>query len=138
MPDGGKLLIQTRNVTLDDDYVARNPDAATGDYAMLAITDTGSGMPPHVLAKVFEPFFTTKGVGKGTGLGLAMVYGGVQQHGGMINVCSEPDIGTTFRIYLPIAENIDAAVDEQVANPAIGGKETILIAEDEPMVRDLA
>jgi len=134
MPDGGKLLIETRNVTLDDDYVARNPDAATGDYAMLAITDTGNGMPPHVLAKVFEPFFTTKGVGKGTGLGLSMVYGFIMQSNGHIKIESEVGRGTSFKLYLPRNEGPqeERAVRQTCALP--GGTERILVVEDDAQV----
>src|SRR6202034_3928515 len=108
-------------------------------YVMFSVADTGLGMSPDVRERIFEPFFTTKAVGKGTGLGLAMVYGCVQQHGGIINVYSEPNRGTTFKIYLPITAAVDdPAVDERPKDVATGGKETILIAEDESMVRDLA
>jgi CheY-like chemotaxis protein len=104
---------------------------------MFSVADTGCGIAPEVKQRIFEPFFTTKGVGKGTGLGLAMVYGCVQQHDGIINVYSEPNLGTTFKIHLPIAPEANSVVDGAVAAAASGGNETILIAEDEPIVRDL-
>src|SRR5476649_2158860 len=135
MPDGGKLLIETRNVTLDDDYVARNPDAATGDYAMLAITDTGNGMPPHVLAKVFEPFFTTKGVGKGTGLGLSMVYGFITQSDGHIKIESEVGRGTSFKLYLPRNDGPKEETVVRQTSALPGGTERILVVEDDAQVR---
>ena len=108
MPSGGKLLIQTANVTLDDDYARRNPDASSGEHIVISISDTGTGMTPEVMSRVFEPFFTTKEVGKGTGLGLSLCYGIVAQSGGHITVQSEPGSGTTFNIYLPC---VDEAAD---------------------------
>ncbi len=138
MPDGGRLVLKTERVDLNDRYCEFHPMAKPGAYLLFSVADTGSGMSPEVRQRIFEPFFTTKGVGKGTGLGLAMVYGGVQQHGGMINVYSEVGLGTTFRIYLPITVGIDASLDEQPTERTSGGQETILIAEDEPIVRDLA
>jgi PAS domain S-box-containing protein len=135
MPGGGKLLIETGNVTLDEAYVARNPDAAAGDYAMLRIGDTGTGIPPEMLAKVFEPFFTTKGVGKGTGLGLSMVYGFIKQSSGHITIDSEVGRGTSFSLYLPrnVGTQDDAAACPQPAIP--GGRERILVVEDDSQVR---
>ena len=138
MPDGGKLILKTQRVELSQKYCELHPAAKPGAYVMFSVADTGCGIPPELKPRIFEPFFTTKGVGKGTGLGLAMVYGCVQQHGGTINVYSEPNLGTTFKIYLPIVADADAVIDDVAATPAAGGQETILIAEDEPMVRDLA
>jgi signal transduction histidine kinase len=135
MPGGGKLQIETRNVTLDEDYATVNPDVMVGDYAMLTVTDTGSGMPPHVLAKVFEPFFTTKEVGKGTGLGLSMVYGFIKQSKGCINIYSEIGKGTSFKLYLP--RDSDAAEETSIREiaPLPHGGERVLVVEDEPLVR---
>jgi PAS domain S-box-containing protein len=136
MPAGGRLLIETRTVTFESDHMPAEPDLNAGEYVLLAITDTGSGMTAAVRQKVFEPFFTTKEVGKGTGLGLSTCYGIVKQSGGQIRVYSEPGRGTTFKIYLP---QIDApeqcAPQSHAAAPLPGGSETILVAEDEPHVR---
>ena len=101
MPDGGRLLIETGNVVLDQEYAVHNDEVAAGPYAMLAVTDTGQGMSKTILDKVFEPFFTTKGVGKGSGLGLSMVYGFIKQSKGHIKIYSEPGRGTTIKVYLP-------------------------------------
>ena len=135
MPGGGRLSIETANVTLDAAHAARTPDARAGDHEMLAVTDNGSGMPPDVAARIFEPFFTTKGVGKGTGLGLSMVYGFIQQSRGHITVDSGPGRGTSFRLYLPRGEERRTEA-RAAARPAIsGGSERILVVEDEPLVR---
>ncbi len=135
MPNGGKLLIETRNVALDQDYVLQNPDVAAGPYAMLAVTDTGIGIPPDSLEKVFEPFFTTKEVGRGTGLGLSMVYGFIKQSNGHIKIQSEVDRGTTIRMYLPQADGPVAA--EAAPHPASlpTGRESLLVVEDNEDVR---
>ena len=135
MPGGGKLTIETSNVTLDEAFVAHSPDVAAGDYAMLSITDTGTGIPPEMLAKVFEPFFTTKGVGKGTGLGLSMVYGFIKQSNGHIAIDSEVGRGTTFKLYLPrsVGEKEEATVCQP--SPLPGGRERILVVEDDAQVR---
>jgi PAS domain S-box-containing protein len=135
MPSGGKLLIETGNVTLNKDNITQAIDVAPGDYVVLCVTDTGSGMPPETVAKVFEPFFTTKEVGKGTGLGLSMVYGFIKQSKGHITIHSKVGHGTTFRLYLPRSDGMqeEAAVRPTTAMPR--GSERILVVEDEPMVR---
>jgi CheY-like chemotaxis protein len=138
MPDGGTLIIETELVEFDSDYVRRHVFAKPGKYMLISVTDTGNGMDANTKEKIFEPFYTTKDVGKGTGLGLSMVYGIVKQHNGYVNVYSEPGKGTTFKIYLPvIAREADKLVTA-VLPPVTGGTETILIAEDAVMVRDLA
>ena len=135
MPDGGKLLLETRNVVLDEAYAEANADMRPGPYVMLAVSDTGTGMPADIRDKVFEPFFTTKEVGKGSGLGLSMVYGFVKQSGGHIKIYSEPGHGTTIRLYLPpAAAGADAMLP--AAAPIAGGSETILVVEDDPLVRN--
>ena len=135
MPEGGRLLIETRNVTLDEAYVARHSDAAVGDHVMLSVTDTGSGMPPEVAAKAFEPFFTTKETGKGTGLGLSMVYGFIKQSRGHIALDSAVGRGTTFRLYLPHGPEGPAESIVEGVKKVAGGSERILVVEDEPEVR---
>jgi signal transduction histidine kinase/CHASE3 domain sensor protein len=135
MPDGGKLLLETRNVVLDEAYAEANAEMRPGPYVMLAVSDTGTGMSADIRDKVFEPFFTTKEVGKGSGLGLSMVYGFVKQSGGHIKIYSEPGHGTTIRLYLPpAAAGADAALP--AAALIAGGSETILVVEDDPLVRN--
>jgi CheY-like chemotaxis protein len=135
MPNGGKLLLETRNVVLDETYAQANPDVKPGPYVMLAVTDTGTGMSQEVLNKVFEPFFTTKEVGKGSGLGLSMVYGFVKQSGGHIRIYSEPGHGTTIKLYLPPGRGqVEAAPG--AAPPLPHGHETILVVEDDALVRN--
>jgi signal transduction histidine kinase/CHASE3 domain sensor protein/CheY-like chemotaxis protein len=135
MPNGGKLLLETRSVVLDAAYTSENADVAPGHYVMLAVSDTGIGIPPELRSKVFEPFFTTKAVGKGSGLGLSMVYGFVKQSGGHIKIYSEEGHGTTIKLYLPPADGALDAPKPAVASTA-GGSETILVVEDEALVRD--
>lgn len=138
MPKGGRLTIETANVHLGDNGAPDRVDCPPGRYAMLAITDTGVGMSPDVRGRVFEPFFTTKEVGKGTGLGLAMVFGIVKQSGGGIAVDSEPGHGSTFRIYLPAVAEPEARKNESAFKLDVRGTERILIVEDEDSVRKLA
>jgi signal transduction histidine kinase/CheY-like chemotaxis protein len=136
MPDGGRLIIQTSAVELDAAAAAQLPQARPGAFACLSVSDNGCGIPPEIMSRIFEPFFTTKGVGKGTGLGLATVFGIVQQHHGWINIYSEVNQGTTFRVFLPreIKPSLDPAVRPTPA-PAAGGSETILLAEDDTALR---
>jgi two-component system, cell cycle sensor histidine kinase and response regulator CckA len=138
MPQGGKLTIETANVELSQEYASAHPDCQAGRFVMMAITDTGCGMAPDVMARIFEPFFTTKPVGKGTGLGLAMVFGIVQQSGGCIHVYSEPDRGTTFKIYLPAVTEQLSQKTESIAKVGPRGTETVLLVEDDEAVRGLA
>ncbi len=139
MSEVGRLIIETSAATFDERYCAAQPFARPGNYAMLAVTDTGTGMDAATLDRIFEPFFTTKEMGKGTGLGLATVYGIVRQHGGFLHVYSELNIGTTFRVYLPIApSSVKAVVPIEDTGPVRGGSETILVAEDHEGLRELA
>jgi signal transduction histidine kinase len=136
MPKGGRLIITTANRRLDADYAATQVDVAEGDYVMIEVSDTGYGMAPATVERIFEPFFTTKDRGKGTGLGLSMVFGFLRQSGGHINVYSELDAGTTFRIYLPRSATPAQAPENKPATMlAQGSGETILVVEDHPEVR---
>ena len=139
MPDGGQLTIETANVCIDD-RGARERDMPPGQYTEICVTDTGTGMPPDVVARVFEPFFTTKPVGQGTGLGLSMIYGFVKQSDGQVRITSELGVGTSVRIYLPRAPEgaEDDAPEVKPAEPTRAkAGETILIVDDEPTVRML-
>jgi two-component system, cell cycle sensor histidine kinase and response regulator CckA len=139
MPNGGRLTIETRNVELDDGFAERTPEVKSGRYVLVTVTDTGHGMDGVTRAQIFEPFFTTKGLGEGTGLGLAMVYGFVKQSGGHVEVDSEPGRGTTFRVYLPrAAEAAPAARSSPNLLKMPRGTETVLLVEDEDAVRALA
>ena len=138
MPRGGMLIIETQNILIDSEYCANHVWAKPGRFVLLSVTDTGCGMDKLTMERIFEPFFTTKELGKGTGLGLATVYGIVKQHKGMVNVYSEPGQGSTFKVYLPLCERAAVAIGPMVEGPAAGGNETILLAEDDEMVRELA
>jgi CheY-like chemotaxis protein len=135
MPGGGKLTIETKNVVFDAADTAFNGDVAPGNYVMIAVTDTGTGIPAAMLDKIFEPFFSTKDVGKGTGLGLSMVYGFVKQSGGHIKVYSEQGHGTSFKIYLPSTSDTADQSTSSTAAPVRGGSETVMIVEDDALVR---
>jgi signal transduction histidine kinase len=136
MPGSGKLLLETAGVTLDDTYAQQNPDVQPGRYVMIAVSDTGTGIPADMRDKVFEPFFTTKSIGKGTGLGLSMVYGFVKQSGGHVKIYSEEGQGTTIKLYLPRADSVTE--DVAAAAPIEGGSETVLLVEDDELVRKFA
>jgi PAS domain S-box-containing protein len=135
MADGGRLLIETRNVVLDEAYAEVNVDVIPGSYVMLAVSDTGTGMPAAVRDQVFEPFFSTKSGGMSSGLGLSMVYGFVKQSGGHIKIYSEEGHGTTIRLYLPPASPAEAMAAPPIAS-ILSGHETILVVEDDPLVRE--
>lgn len=139
MPDGGRLVIETASVFLDTDYARRERELKAGAYVMLAVTDTGSGMTADVLKRVFEPFFTTKEVGKGSGLGLSMVFGFAKQSGGHLKIYSEAGLGTTVKLYLPEAPvGAVAGLSYPPPDAVPTGKETILVVEDDPDVRAFA
>jgi PAS domain S-box-containing protein len=139
MPGGGRLTIETRNAELDEGYVGQHPDARPGRYVLVVVSDTGHGMDAATRARIFEPFFTTKGPGRGTGLGLAMVYGFVKQSGGHIETESEVGRGTTFKVYLPRTdETVPSGRSSQDSVMIPGGTETILLVEDQDAVRTFA
>jgi PAS domain S-box-containing protein len=140
MPEGGRLLLQTDNVILDKEYVRQHIDARAGEFVRLRVSDTGCGIPPDVQARIFDPFFTTKEPGKGTGLGLAMVFGIVKQHHGWIECHSEVGKGTDFDIYLPRCHETiagDMPAPSLLSTPSGGGNETILLVDDEAIIRNL-
>jgi CheY-like chemotaxis protein len=137
MPNGGKLVIETKNVYMDKTFLRTHLNAREGNYVVLSVTDTGIGMPPQVKEHIFEPFFTTKNESEGTGMGLATVYGITKNHGGFIDVYSEVGTGTTFKLYFP-------AIDERAETPfdmmgleGLEGTETILLIDDEPIIREM-
>jgi signal transduction histidine kinase/ActR/RegA family two-component response regulator len=142
MPEGGRLTIETANAFLDDDYAAAHSELTAGQYVMIAVSDTGSGMAPEVVARAFEPFFTTKDVGRGTGLGLSQLYGFIKQSGGHTKIYSELGGGTTVKLYLPrhVGPDDAALASEPDAGQAVpsGRGETLLVVEDEPGVRATA
>lgn len=136
MPDGGRLMVVTRNRTLDADYAAQHADVAAGGYVMIEVNDTGTGMTPQIINRIFEPFFTTKKRDKGTGLGLSMVFGFIKQSGGHIAVYSEPGMGTTFRLFLPRMMKNVTAIEESSATSLLHGRgETVLVVEDNAALR---
>jgi two-component system, cell cycle sensor histidine kinase and response regulator CckA len=138
MPKGGNLLIQTEALAITEAHAGQHADARAGEFVCLTVTDTGSGMDEKTLERLFEPFFSTKEVGKGTGLGLATVYGLVKQHQGWIEVTSSLGTGTTFKIYFPVTDRTDAlAHPAEAAEPIRGGHETVLVVEDEPVLREM-
>src|SRR5207237_7779397 len=129
MPNGGKLAFETSNVFLDENYANMHSELTAGNYVMIAVSDTGSGIPPAVLERVFEPFFTTKEVGRGTGLGLSMVFGFVKQSGGHVKIYSEEGHGTSVKIYLPRAMGLQQTAAEALVSADIErGNETVLAA----------
>jgi len=137
MPEGGKLTIETKDVVLDEDYCKTHLETAPGRYVLLIMSDSGQGMDKETLEHIFEPFYTTKGAGEGTGLGLAMVYGIVKQHHGYITCYSEPETGTTFKIYFPALVS-EPQVEDALSKPVPrGGSETILLVDDEEVIRNL-
>lgn len=140
MPEGGQLTIESKLVILDQDFARRQEEFTAGKYVVIAVTDTGSGIPDDKIGKVFDPFFTTKDVGKGSGLGLSMVYGLMKQSGGLARIYSEQDRGTSVRLYLPVDEENTTAASSvaAISDEDIGGWETILVVEDQEEVRDVA
>ena len=137
MPDGGQLTVATRNIDIDEDYAAGHFGSKPGKYVLLSVSDTGCGMHRETVEHIFEPFFTTKETGKGTGLGLAMVYGIMQLHGGHVQCYSEPGKGTVFKLYFPAAASDSEAPEEVPAVKPRGGTETILLVDDEESIRSL-
>ncbi len=140
MPSGGRLTLETEQVLINGSYVASHPWAKPGRYVLTTVSDTGVGIPHDVIEHIFEPFYTTKAPGSGTGLGLAVAYGIVRQHGGMLHCYSEPGVGTSFKVYLPTGERLASAVGTKLvgAVPKSVGTERVLVVEDDPAVRAVA
>ncbi|HUR47596.1 MAG TPA: response regulator [Candidatus Saccharimonadales bacterium] len=139
MPKGGRLVISTSSVEIDNSYVHHHPEARDGKFVCVTVSDTGCGMPRETLERIFEPFFTTKEVGKGTGLGLATVYGIAKQHQGWVEVTSEVNVGSVFKVYLPASTKPAEPIEKSRLMTSVqGGSETILLVEDEPVLRELA
>jgi len=136
MPNGGDLYVETSNVVLDENY-ARLFGVSPGNYVKISVTDTGIGMDKATQQRIFDPFFTTKEMVRGTGLGLSSAYGIIKNHGGIINVYSEKDEGTTFNIYLPASEKEIAVREERLADEILKGTETVLLVDDEDMIVDV-
>ncbi len=137
MPDGGRLIIETANIIIDEQYSMTHLGPKPGHYVLLTVTDTGAGMDKDTLEHIFEPFFTTKEIGQGTGLGLAMVHGIVLQHHGHILCYSEPGEGTTFRVYFPALVSDEDSEERRPRAMPRGGSETILLVDDEEFIREL-
>ncbi len=139
MPSGGVLTIGTSLVTLGEESFRQNPEARAGAFVCLSVMDTGTGIAPEIASRIFEPFFTTKGVGKGTGLGLATVYGIAKQHRGWVEMRSVSGRGSQFRVYIPASQTSDGAAGETTPTAKMAGRgsETILVVEDEPALRDM-
>jgi CheY-like chemotaxis protein len=136
MPNGGELIFKTENACLEEEYTGKFQELRPGNYIKISVTDTGMGMPRSIKDRIFEPFFTTKGTGRGTGLGLATVYGIIKNHNGHITCTSEPEKGTTFTIYLPVSEK--EIIMETGEAKVIKGEGTILLVDDEEQVRKVA
>jgi CheY-like chemotaxis protein len=136
MPEGGKLTLETGSAYLDENYASLHSDVQPGCYALIAVSDTGTGIPAGILDKVFDPFFTSKGPGKGTGLGLSMVYGFVKQSAGHIKIYSEEGHGTTIKMYLPPGAGGSHDTEADSAPAIQGGYETIFVVEDDRLVRE--
>jgi CheY-like chemotaxis protein len=138
MPRGGKITIEAANATLDENYTFNESEVVPGDYIAVSVSDTGTGMPPDVIERAFEPFFTTKGVGKGSGLGLSMVFGFVKQSKGHAKIYSEEGHGTVVKLYLPRADAAADTTPRAVAETLVHGNEKILVLEDDVLVRETA
>jgi CheY-like chemotaxis protein len=139
MPEGGRLVIETQNINLTEEYTRRHLEVPSGHYVLLMVTDTGHGIDSQTLEHIFDPFFTTKEVGKGTGLGLSTVYGIVKAHGGQVHCYSEPGMGAAFKVYLPVhqAEASSPRAETSLPTQLLQGSETILLVDDEQALRDL-